>query len=55
MQRRVEQAERALVETSTSIAEIAAACGFSNQEHLTRLFKRSRGITPAAYRTSRRG
>ena len=55
MQRRVEHAERALVETNTSIAEIAAACGFSNQEHLTRLFKRARGITPAAYRTSRRG
>ena len=54
MQRRLEHAERALVETNTSIAEIAAACGFSNQEHLTRLFKRAHDTTPAAYRTSRR-
>ena len=41
------------METTTSIAEIAAACGFSNQEHLTRLFRRARGTTPAAYRKSR--
>lgn len=54
MQRRIEHAERGLVETTTSIAEIAAACGFSNQEHLTRLFRRARGTTPAAYRKSRR-
>ena len=54
MERRVEHAERALAETTTSIAEIAAACGFSNQEHLTRLFKRARGTTPAAYRMGRR-
>jgi len=53
MERRVEHAERALAETATSIAEIASACGFSNQEHLTRLFKRARGTTPAAYRKSR--
>ncbi|MDR3516629.1 MAG: AraC family transcriptional regulator [Azospirillaceae bacterium] len=32
------------------IAEIALACGFSHQEHLTRMFKRELGTTPAAYR-----
>ena len=54
MQLRVERARRLLSETDTSIAEIAFACGFANQEHLTRLFKRSCGITPAAYRRARR-
>ena len=33
-----------------SIVEIALTCGFANQEHLTRLFKRAFGITPAALR-----
>jgi AraC family transcriptional regulator len=54
MQRRVEQAKRRLGETNTGIAEIAIACGFANQEHLSRLFKRACGTTPAAYRKARR-
>jgi AraC family transcriptional regulator len=54
MRLRIERAQRLLSETGTSIAEIAFACGFANQEHLTRLFKRSCGSTPAAYRKSRR-
>jgi AraC family transcriptional regulator len=54
MQRRVEQAKRRLGETNASIAEIATACGFANQEHLSRLFKRACGTTPAAYRKARR-
>jgi len=36
------------------IAEIAFECGFANQEHLTRFFKRAVGATPAAYRRQRR-
>lgn len=35
---------------SITIAEIADACGFANQEHLTRLFKRLIGFPPGAYR-----
>ncbi len=50
MQLRIERAERLLRETETSLVDIAYACGFANQEHMTRLFKRSKGITPAAYR-----
>jgi AraC family transcriptional regulator len=37
---------------STSIIEIALACGFTHQEHMTRLFRRAVGMTPAAYRRS---
>jgi AraC family transcriptional regulator len=54
MQIRIDRAKRLLGETNKGIAEIAFACGFANQEHLTRLFKRSCGLTPAAYRKGRR-
>jgi len=54
IQIRIDRAKRLLGETDRGIAEIAFACGFANQEHLTRLFKRSCGLTPAAYRKGRR-
>lgn len=41
---------RHLLQGPQPIAEIAAACGFSSQSHLTRVFKRHIGATPAAYR-----
>jgi len=55
IERRVDRAKSRLGKTNASIAEIAFECGFANQEHLTRLFKRVCGITPAAYRKARRG
>jgi len=54
MQIRIDRAKRLLSETDRGIAEIAFACGFANQEHLTRLFKRSCGLTPAGFRRVRR-
>jgi AraC family transcriptional regulator len=51
---RTERAKRLLSETDTPLAAVAFACGFANQEHLTRIFKRGYGTTPAAYRTARR-
>ena len=48
---RVETAKR-LLRTDLSIAEVACRCGFSHQEHLTRIFGRLVGATPAAYRRS---
>jgi AraC family transcriptional regulator len=50
----VEKAKMLLEKTSMPIVEIAYECGFSHQEHLTRLFKRYCATTPAAYRKSRR-
>jgi AraC family transcriptional regulator len=50
LQQRIAQAGRLLTATSMPIAEIALATGFSHQEHLTRLFHRETGATPAAYR-----
>lgn len=48
---RVETAKR-LLRADLSIAEVACQCGFSHQEHLTRMFGRLVGVTPAAYRRS---
>lgn len=51
MQLRVERAKR-MLRGGTSIIEIALACGFTHQEHMTRIFRRAVGMTPAAYRRS---
>lgn len=48
--RRIEKAKAMLRDESLSIAAIAAACGFSNQGHLTTAFKHRTGMTPGAYR-----
>jgi AraC family transcriptional regulator len=46
---RVERAKRLLLQREP-IAEIALECGFSHQEHLTRVFRRMTGVTPACFR-----
>ena len=42
---------KALLTTSMPIAEIALACGFHDQAHFTRVFRRVTGLTPGAYRS----
>jgi len=50
---RVERAKRLLAEDgAASLAEIAVRCGFSHQEHLSRMFRRFTGVTPGQYRRS---
>jgi len=44
------QRARELLRGNLPIAEIAAACGFSSQSHLTRVFRTRIGKTPADYR-----
>jgi AraC family transcriptional regulator len=51
---RIREAQRLLRTTSDSIAQIAYACGFSHQEHLTRMFRRWCDTTPASYRKATR-
>jgi len=53
IQIRIDRAKRLLSESDKGIAEIAFACGFASQEHLTRLFKRTCGLTPAGFRKAR--
>jgi AraC-like DNA-binding protein len=45
---RVEHARR-LLAAGGAPAAVAAACGFADQPHLTRVFKRAVGVTPARY------
>lgn len=47
---RVEQAGLLLRTGDAPIADIAARCGFSHQEHLTRVLRAQLGTTPAALR-----
>ena len=50
IERRIARAERLLASTRLPIKQIAADCGFSDQSHMTRLFRRAHGVTPAKYR-----
>ena len=52
MRLRVEQAVRLLRTSTLPIADISARCGFSHQEHLTRVLRAQLGTTPAALRRS---
>ena len=45
---RVEHARR-LLAAGVAPAEVAAACGFADQPHLNRVFKRAVGVTPGRY------
>ena len=47
---RMRMASRALVYTSQSLAEVAVCCGFVDQSHFTREFRRQFGRTPRDYR-----
>ena len=50
-QLRVDAAATKLLSSEASIAEVADATGFADQSHLTRIFKRIKGVTPGRYRT----
>jgi AraC-like DNA-binding protein len=43
-------ASRALIYTTESLSEIALSCGFADQSHFTREFRRQFGRTPREYR-----
>jgi AraC family transcriptional regulator len=47
---RVGRASELLLSTSRHIADIALACGFNDQSHLTRAFGASLALTPGEYR-----
>jgi AraC family transcriptional regulator len=50
LQLRLQRAKVLLQESSSSVSEIAHLCGFVDQSHLTRMFRRRIGTTPARWR-----
>lgn len=53
IERRLAEVRRRLLTTNETAAEIALACGFSSQAHMTHLFGRKCGVTPARLRKRR--
>lgn len=51
-QLRLEFARREMAASNAPLCQIALAAGFSDQSHLTRMFRRHMGISPAQYRES---
>jgi AraC-like DNA-binding protein len=54
LHRRIESAKAMLRDTDTSLAEVAAACGFADQSHLSRVFGRVQGCSPREWRRRQR-
>jgi AraC-like DNA-binding protein len=50
LNRRIALAQRLIYESATPLNEVAVSCGFADQSHLTRVFLRNVGSSPAAWR-----
>lgn len=46
---KINTAKRLLVETEKSVKEIISECGFDNESHFYKLFKKSVGVSPAVF------
>ncbi len=47
---KIEKAKELLTETTCTISQVAAMCGYDNAEHFMRQFKKNVGVTPTAFR-----
>jgi AraC family transcriptional regulator len=55
LRRRIERAKQLIATAEMPLAEVAIACGFSSQSHLTQRFRALSGMTPRQYTRSLRG
>jgi AraC-like DNA-binding protein len=49
-EQRVELSKEKLRDDGLSLSDVAAECGFSDQSHLTRIFRQAVGVSPGAWR-----
>ena len=54
VERRIEAVRGMLLDSTASLSEIAIACGFADQSHLTRVFGARTGSSPALWRRQHR-
>jgi AraC family transcriptional regulator of arabinose operon len=47
---KIEKAKEILSETSCTVSQVAAMCGYENEEHFMRQFKKIVGVTPTNFR-----
>lgn len=52
--RRIDRAKRLLMEERLELSEVAVACGFVDQSHLSRTFVKIEGCSPGKWRRARR-
>jgi two-component system, response regulator YesN len=52
---RVNRARELLVSTSLPLSDIGELCGFTDQSHMTRVFREVTGTTPGAFKRKRQG
>jgi AraC-like DNA-binding protein len=52
--RRIERAQQMILAGDVRLCEVALACGLADQSHLTKLFRRLVGSTPAVWRRAQR-
>jgi AraC family transcriptional regulator len=55
LRRRLERAQETMLTTDEPLSQIALACGFSDQAHMTKLFRQIVGRSPGAWRRDLRG
>ncbi|MDL5155131.1 AraC family transcriptional regulator [Actinomycetospora termitidis] len=53
LRRRMERARLLLERTDTPLPEVASSCGFADQSHMNRVFRKRSGTTPGAVRRDR--
>lgn len=47
---KIEKAKEILSETGCTVSQVSAMCGYDNEEHFMRQFKKIVGVTPTGYR-----
>jgi AraC family transcriptional regulator len=47
---RIHRAKQCLIQKASSLIDVALACGFSSQSHMTSVFREHVGVTPARFR-----